>query len=124
LNRKYNATISYTLASFGLTQNDPITGEPIFSNSSTTESIRVSIEPDTTRANLGILPGKDITEHFYAGRLVEPNTLPSWYKAGATLDIAWDDNGKTGKFYVYPTMISRFGLESIFGQPISGVLLT
>jgi hypothetical protein len=118
-----NATISYAITSTQSVGNDPITGEPIFNSASTTESIQVSIEPDTSRASVGAAPGKDRTEHFYTGRLVNPATLPNWYRAGATLDIAWD-NGKTGKFYVYPTAASRFGLESIFGQAISGVLLT
>ncbi len=118
-----NATISFTLTSSQPIGNDPITGEPVFSTSSITESIRVSIEPDTARASIGVLPGKDITGHFYTGRLIEPDTLPTWYRAGATLGITWDD-GKTGKFYIYPTMSSRFDLEAVFGQPISGVLLT
>ena len=118
-----NATIFYSVKSTQVTGYDSITGEPIFDTLESQESIKVSIEKDTTRANIGAQPGKDRTEHFYTGRLIEPSVLPSWYKAGATLDISWDD-GKTGKFYVYPTVSSRFNLESVFGQPISGVLLT
>lgn len=120
---KANATITHTQTSSIPVGENPITGEPIFETSSTSESIMVSLEKDTVENSIGVQPGKDIVENFYTGRLVEPTNLPSWYKPGATYDLTWDD-GKTGKFYVYPTMRSRFGLEAVFGEQIEGVILT
>ena len=115
-----NATISYTTTASDLVATDPITGEPVFSPTENTESFRLSIETKIDRANVSALPGIDSTGLFCQGRA---KAVPSWYTPGSKLKIAWD-NGKQGDFYVLPTLGSRLGLESVFGQPVSGVLLS
>lgn len=118
-----NATIVYLNKSSVLVGESPITGEPIFEDVSTAESISVSIEKDAVEPKLENLPGRDITRHFYSGRLVSPKTLPSWYKPGSTFEVEFT-NGQQAKFYAYPTAPSRLGLDSYFGVPIEGVVLS
>ena len=118
-----NATISYTEVTSTQTGNDPITGEPIFAESGLTLTMRVSLENDVVEATIGVLPGKDRTEHFYSGRLCDANVLPEWYQpSGGEYDIAFD-NGTVGKWYAYPTHNGRGQLESVFGIRIEGVLI-
>ncbi|MGL6342711.1 MAG: hypothetical protein ACRC80_26675 [Waterburya sp.] len=116
-----NATISYQNVTTTLTI-DPITGETLFSTiNGSTESIQVSIEEDNLNNQVSNLPGKDRTEVFCTGRLIEPQVLPDWYVVGSELDIVLS-SGKQGKFYVMQPVPSRFGLELVFGEAIAGIL--
>ncbi|MGK7892351.1 MAG: hypothetical protein AB4372_01540 [Xenococcus sp. (in: cyanobacteria)] len=121
---KQNAIISYQEKTTTQLGNDPITGEPIFEESSSVSSFYVSI--DQAQAKISELSGKDITGIYCEGRAVlpdgTPTTAPDWYQGDMTLDIAWDD-GKTGKFYSLPVIESRLGLDSFFGAFIKGIIL-
>lgn len=116
-----NATIYYDVVEQISSGDDPITGEPIWTSTTTREYIKVSIENDTVEPTINKLPGKNLNENFYSGRLCEPLTLPSWYKVSGTYPIELD-NGKVGQWYVYQTVTSRFGLEGVFGDRIEGVI--
>lgn len=122
-----NATLSYNEVTSTQTGTDPITGEPIFETSTSASTMLLSLEQKQTQARTSELPGKDITGIYCEGRAmaadnIPRSTVPSWYKDDLTVDITWE-NGKCGKFYVLPTINSRFGLEECFGYKIKGILL-
>ena len=117
-----NATLTYTVTTSTPSGFNSITGEPEFTTDTTTESLIISLEQKDTKSQIPPLPGIDKHSVYCEGRLVSPATFPSWYKDGLYVDITWD-TGKTGKFYILPTISSRFGLESCFGQPIKGWLV-
>ncbi|MGV2830604.1 hypothetical protein [Myxosarcina sp. GI1(2024)] len=117
-----NATLTYTQKQSTLVEYDAITGEPVFNDVSTSESITASLEKDTVEPRVENIPGVDRTRHYFTGRLVSPSSLPNWFTPGTTVDIEFT-NGQKGKFYIYPTAPSRLGLDSFFGISIEGVLL-
>lgn len=118
-----NATISYLAETNTYLGQDPLTDKPLYQKDTVVQSIEVSIEKDTVEQVVSKdLYGKKQQENFYSGRLVNPLTIPSWYKKGGTYDIVFDNSSKTGKWYAYETVSSRFGLESRFGQQIEGVI--
>ena len=119
---KPNCSILYTLVQQDLTGNDPVTDEPIFETTETTEGFRASIEKDTVEATFGIQKGKDLTEHFYSGKAsLKPSEMPLWYQPGCSLIIKFD-TGFEAQGYVYFAHESRLGLDDLFGTTLELIL--
>lgn len=113
-----NCTIVYREETQDISGVDPITNEPIFTVSTTEETMRVSIERETVEATFGVLAGRDQTEHYYYGRTRLPaSQLPSWYQPGCNLELRFD-NGLVCKGYVYYSHPGRLGLDEFFGAAI------
>ena len=63
-----NATLSYTQTFSAVSAFNEVTGEPIFTKASTSESILVSLEQKDTKSVVSELPGKDNTRVYCEGR--------------------------------------------------------
>lgn len=114
------ATISFApIQSAGAV--NPVTGRPTFTQAPT-ETLSISIEQRDTKGYVVASKGRDVTGTYVAGRLLPIGTkLPDWYKVGLECDITLSD-GSQGKFYVLTRIPSRFGLENVFGERITGVI--
>lgn len=113
-----NCTIIHNTKVTTIDSYDPITGEPVFTRSESSDGFRASLERETVEPSLGNLPGKDKTKQFYTGKSsLKPSEMPAWYKPGAQLTIQFD-NGYVGNGYVYFANPSRLGLDDVFGAPI------
>lgn len=123
-----NATLTYKERATTLSGEDSITGAPIYAETGTTFSLRVSIEQIVSQPKITPIPGSDRTGLYCEGR-AKTNTdaplleMPSWYHADTFYDIQWDD-GKIGQFYATPTILGRLGTEACFGYPIEGILVS
>ena len=113
-----NCTIVYTSENPTNPTFDPVTGEPIFTLATSTESFRASLEYSIEKPTFGLQPGKDRTDQLYYGRAeLIPSSMPTWYKPGANVEVRFD-NSFTAKGYVNFSHLSRLGLDDFFGAPI------
>lgn len=117
-----NAEIIHTpIASTNVTI-DPVTGRPIFDKvGSVEERLQVSLEQRDTEPGVKSRGGKDIQGIYCTGRIMPIGTpIPDWLTTDAVFDIEWSE-GRKGKFYIYSSVISRFGLHNTFGERIQGM---
>ncbi len=117
-----NAMLTAKILSSVPTSHDTVTGDPIFSE--TTITCACSLE-ENNNPNLIPLPGVDRTTIYLSGRCVSPKLLPSAFRSGEAIAISYDaPQGRLeGKFYLLPTIKSRLGLETVFGDAIAGWLV-
>lgn len=101
---------------------DPVTGEPIFSQSEIV--VFCSLE-ETSKPQEIVYPGIDSSATYLEGRCINPKSLPVAFKAHTTVDIEYETQTGTlkGKFYLLPTVNSRLGLEQYFGGAVAGFLV-
>jgi hypothetical protein len=102
---------------------DPITGDPVYADIESA-SWELSLEQKDTKGNVAPNTGINNVQIYLEGRAL---TIPEWYKPGGYYQIRYTPNpgaSWSGKFYAMPTVSSRFGLESVFGQAVNGVLVS
>ena len=118
-----NATITIFTPASNPTSFDPVTGAPIFSN--TTTVIDASLEEAQRPIEVNY-PGTDSGYIYLEGRAIAPSFLPENYKPYTWMTINYGRHGGiiSGKFYSVPTLVSRLGLESVFGDAIAGFLVS
>jgi hypothetical protein len=116
-----NTIISYTT---GIASGaDPITGDPVYTDTES-QSWELSLEQKDTKGNIAPNTGVNNVQIYLEGRAL---VIPAWYKPGGYYQISYTPNpgiGWVGKFYAMPTVSSRFGLESVFGQAVNGILVS
>lgn len=116
-----NTIISFTT---GIASGvDPITGDPVYADTSS-ETWELSLEQKDTKGNIAPNTGVNNVQIYLEGRAL---IIPAWYKPGGYYQIRYTPNPGVswiGKFYAMPTVSSRFGLESVFGQAVNGILVS
>lgn len=120
---KINATIKTKKLGSTPTGYDEVTGEAIFTEAMI--AVKCSLEQEDSKADISSLPGVDSTSLYLTGRCVSPKSLPKEFTPGEFLEIEYDaPQGKqVGRFYLLPTIRSRLGLETVFGDAIEGWLV-
>lgn len=120
---KTNATLTFKIAKTASTvTRDPVTGAPI--QQMETMIVEASMEAvKDPNPSQGVLPGVDESALYLEGRLTKPKFLRDAMKVHKVVDMVLDrgrDTKLKGKFYLLPFSSSRLGLESFFGDFLSG----
>lgn len=115
-----NGSLTFKVPKAGSVARDPVTNAPI----QTIEDVVVQVSFEEVRLpELDTLQGVDETGMRLKGRLVNPRFLTNEMKAQKVADCTLNrglNNTISGKFFLMPSVSSRLGLESFWGDPIQG----
>lgn len=112
-----NATLTFTVASGTPTGTNPVTGAPTF----TTTEVEVTASLREAKQQKQVIEGVDEGAIYLTGRAVDPTTLPAGANVSQFVPCNLTrDRVLTGKFYLEPTVPSRFDVEAHLGQKLSG----
>lgn len=119
-----NATLTYTIPDSTTPTFDPITGAPIFTE--TTDTVELSVEEGEDIGQNAPIVGKDQIVIEINGRCVNPKTLPSWIQPLSVIPVVYNSasfSNLNAQLHFGLNIKSRLNLDEFFGSPILGWLV-